>query len=882
MSGMPDATETRTTKDQSFLVGKVRPPVGAWTAIEGIVHADPIRNGVLIIFGEKVRGRVGIFCNRYISGAINETTGTTGIEAARDLLSVTTGMFGYRAVMGSEGQELAQGLAFDLEEMLLLRDENPEISKAVLKVAVSGHGQRVRDTQAMEPALDNAKAAASAPAPQVQVEKSTPDENFSYIDWFDEKPDTEELPKFRQILMNVTPQKADPEKAAEVQAEAQNDLALYGKLLEAEKQKVIRDIELSMKRASEGTGTNEKESIDDLKMMSAFIQAEQSRTQKWQGLDEIPTPRSLGGGRTKPGNIPRSANEFSQKDRDLLSVSKHKITLPKDFIKRVALEEPPPKPTLLNTEWMRHPAFIAGSAVLIIGCIGYGIVSWQARNEFEDYLSHARSALKAKHAPDAIFVLDQAIAKDGSNHRAFFYRGLAYSDVGNFENAAADFETSMKLGGPRERTLIARASAATRLGKYQEAITDCTDILKVNPKSVEAMMIRATCWERIKDYGKVVTDTTNALAITKDRQDTAHLLLQRGVAYGKEGKQALASKDFGEAIRLKPDAATYMQRGDAYRTLKNYIEAADDYSKVIAFDPRNYQAYVVRGMCYASLHKDKEALKDFGRALALNKTCVEALIQRGSLHLSNQHYRLAANDLEDAMALAPTDIETQQKLAATYQHLHKSFPISWLHNNQVVASQNTSSTPTRTSSDGTDTAGGGFKMPSDPAELVHVGYKYLTQGQVEYATQMFAAAIKKQPNNVDARRYMAHALLQSGSPSGAVQQFDALVDLEALTSKDAMAFVKALTATGANSRAVDILTQCVSSRPRDTAMRGELMRLYGTLGQTARAQAVYQDGLRYARTPAQRAELESAFRNSGSSSTTSPGGSKATASDLGG
>jgi tetratricopeptide (TPR) repeat protein len=346
----------------------------------------------------------------------------------------------------------------------------------------------------------------------------------------------------------------------------------------------------------------------------------------------------------------------------------------------------------------------------------------------------------------------------------------------------------------------------------------------------------------------------------------------------KDGKHNEAEKDLAEAIKIKPDQATYMQRGDAYRSLKDYAHAVQDYARVIAYDGRNYEAYVARGISYGEMHKESDALKDFARALAINKAGAEAMIQRGSMLLANGHYRLAANDLEDAMRLCPHDVETQQKLAMAYTHLHKSFPKSWLHNTSLASApeRTSASSPIRTADSVVgSTTSSGIKMPRDTASLLSVGYKYLSTGEVEYATQMFAQAVKNEPNNSNARRYLAHALLQSGSSEGAVSQFNALVDLDALTPRDALAYSKALISAGRAERAADVLLQCVQSRPRDTQLRGALISTYARLGQASRAQACYTEGLRYAHSAAQKAELDAAYRGNSGSTT-------GTGSDFGG
>jgi predicted Zn-dependent protease len=150
---------------------------------------------------------------------------------------------------------------------------------------------------------------------------------------------------------------------------------------------------------------------------------------------------------------------------------------------------------------------------------------------------------------------------------------------------------------------------------------------------------------------------------------------------------------------------------------------------------------------------------------------------------------------------------------------------------------------------------------------------------------MFTEAIKKEPNNVDARRYLAHALVESGSSEAAIAQYGALVTLNAMNNRDALSYAKALSNTGNTERAVDILSHYLQTSPAEAALRAELIRMYMSIGFAQKAEAAYREGLPYAQTGAQRALLDGAYggaRRGGGRGSTSPGGSKVTNSELGG
>jgi len=860
-----------------------------WAALEGVTHTTPLRNGVLIIFSKNLKGRIGIFCNRYISGAVIEPGGQTGLDAVRELLSIKGGMFGFRATMGDESKELAQSLGLDISELMLSKSSEGATAGEALGALMAPGSQLLRasDLGGSEVSDDAENLAEGDELPDGEdaaAEDGSEDGSFSYLDWFaDQMGEPDILPKIRQILLPALPRIMDPAQApAEPVHHVSNDLEMYGKLLQTEQDKVTKDIERSLERGR--AAKNGDDAVGELKLLSEFIQSEQARAEQWNGLDQIPTPSSTSTSRPdhqairKP-NL-RGTGEYNKDCGDLLATSQHRISVPKDFVSKKSLAAAPKIKRFFDVDRLRDKRVIGVACISILIMLIVGITTVQSNSAMETSLTQAKKALQDKQADRAIFILNNAIEKDPTSSRAFFYRGLAYATSGDYDHAKLDFEAAMLRGAPQARVLLARASAACKAEQYEEAIQDCNDLLKMEPKNLEAMLILTTSFERQRDYDGIEKIATQAIGITDDPAIKAHLLVQRGFARTRQRKHADAGHDFGQAIVLKPDASTYMQRGDAYRSLKRWGVAVSDYSQVIAKDPRRYEAYVARGICYGALHEDKSAMKDFGRALSLDKAGVEAYIQRGSLHLSRSNYRLAANDLEDAIKLLPNDTETQQKLAAAYTHLHRAIPRAWLRG---VTNGSASSTSSRSmiSDAQPDTVGSG-KMPSDPKQLVSVGYKYLTNGEIQYAIQMFAEAIKKQPNNVEARRYMAHALVESGSAATAISQFEALVSLDALTPADALIYSKALSNTRNTERAVDVLTNYLTRSPKNISLRAELTRLYLSIGFGTKAESAYREGLTYVRTAADKALLDSAYRNAGGTQRVSPGAGKVKDSDLGG
>jgi tetratricopeptide (TPR) repeat protein len=63
----------------------------------------------------------------------------------------------------------------------------------------------------------------------------------------------------------------------------------------------------------------------------------------------------------------------------------------------------------------------------------------------------------------------------------FYYRGMAYENMGEREEALRDFTSAIKLDKNFVAAYISRASTYYGMGKYQEALDDLTEYIKRKP-----------------------------------------------------------------------------------------------------------------------------------------------------------------------------------------------------------------------------------------------------------------------------------------------------------------------------------------------------------------------------------------------------------------
>lgn len=136
-------------------------------------------------------------------------------------------------------------------------------------------------------------------------------------------------------------------------------------------------------------------------------------------------------------------------------------------------------------------------------------------------------------------------------------------------------------------------------------------------------------------------------------------LHKKAVALWKNGKytnprQALIY--LNKAVAKDPKFANvYSNRGNAYRDLKQYPKALNDYNKAISLDPSHVKAYNNRGNIYYEQKKYQQALKDYNQCLRLKPNYTFAYINRGLVFYQLKNKSRACKDFKKACQLGDCD-----------------------------------------------------------------------------------------------------------------------------------------------------------------------------------------------------------------------------------
>jgi tetratricopeptide (TPR) repeat protein len=130
---------------------------------------------------------------------------------------------------------------------------------------------------------------------------------------------------------------------------------------------------------------------------------------------------------------------------------------------------------------------------------------------------------------------------------AYFGRGIAYANLGNYQQAIKDFNKAIELEPDDAYAYNHRGSTYSDLGNYQQAIKDFNKAIELKPDYSYAYNNRGIAYAALGNYQQAIKDFNKAIEL---KPDNSNAYGARGIAYGKLGNKQQEIKDLQTAARL--------------------------------------------------------------------------------------------------------------------------------------------------------------------------------------------------------------------------------------------------------------------------------------------------------------------------------------------
>ena len=209
-------------------------------------------------------------------------------------------------------------------------------------------------------------------------------------------------------------------------------------------------------------------------------------------------------------------------------------------------------------------------------------------------------------------------------------RGVKYAQKKEYAKAIEEFDKAIKLQPKDPKNYRNRGLTYRLMGEAKKSKADYAKAISLNPETATSRTEHARMLLREKKPKEALKELDQVLA--NDRRDRPALRL-RGYIYLQQGEWKKAIADYDVAINTisAVDVEGRTRRGFAYRSLKQYDKALEDFDQVIKAEPKDADAYRRRAYVYRAMKQDDKAIADLQTILKLKPKDEDAQAQLKAL-----------------------------------------------------------------------------------------------------------------------------------------------------------------------------------------------------------------------------------------------------------
>lgn len=283
----------------------------------------------------------------------------------------------------------------------------------------------------------------------------------------------------------------------------------------------------------------------------------------------------------------------------------------------------------------------------------------------EDYLRRGIVYGQNRKYDLALADFTKAIELQPDNAIALGARGLLYTMTHQMDLADRDATAALAIEPSEQNALRVRLAVAQAAGRFNDIISASGAILKVAPADAYALQIRAEVEGLLKDNDAALADAGAALKVNPKLGD---LYLLRANIYRRKGDAAAAQREADAAIAALPDNDyVLVAAGKLYAAYGRRADAKAAFDRALKVKPAAY-VYLNRGE--ARERGDLAGRQaDIDAALKLDPRMAEAWIDQAQLDSSRKNWPKTIDAASKAAALKPDDLRSFVLRAIAYKHL---------------------------------------------------------------------------------------------------------------------------------------------------------------------------------------------------------------------
>ncbi|HEY9677003.1 MAG TPA: tetratricopeptide repeat protein [Drouetiella sp.] len=430
------------------------------------------------------------------------------------------------------------------------------------------------------------------------------------------------------------------------------------------------------------------------------------------------------------------------------------------------------------------------------------------------YSGRAWAELYANNPKAAIKDFNTALAlpKDKSQADAQIGKGQALTQLNDLNGALACYNAALEMDSKMTYGYLRRAGLYLQMNQQDKAMADYDQALHIDPKFAEASVGKANVYAKRGKLDQALKELKNVKGVD----------YERGALLMQSNQFAAAAESFKKGLEAHQtkDPAKYMDLAYCYSKIKKHKEALEACQHAVDLAPKNSEYIAMHGLYLNNMGQTVSARADYETALRLNPKNAEAHLWRGMLSAGAGDMISARQDFEEAAHLKPS-------LSASIDALKKS-------DRKYLAASAAANAPRQRRA-----------LPlidGDYKTLLMTGYTKLKNHQLDGAVQYLASALNKDPNSLEARRYLAYAFTLQGNYADAVEQYRSIVGMSGTNVTDQRNYAEVLMKADHPEDASAVYLSLLVNNEHDTESRCKLANCYSAMGKLQEAVDACENG----------------------------------------
>lgn len=363
---------------------------------------------------------------------------------------------------------------------------------------------------------------------------------------------------------------------------------------------------------------------------------------------------------------------------------------------RIAQSEATRREKQRDEEWKAQTVTPTGDAALEL--------LWDIFDPPDPVIRQGLALLRQERFSEAAAWFGNRLLEAPMQAEYYYYRARAFERAGQFEEALADLELAIRLGGPDYRYHRSRADCFAATGRLAEAVIECGEAIRLALWKMPHYQRRASWLFTLGRYDEAVQDWAEVICVLPPDRHAQPLFLQ-AAALERSGRYAEASRNCTAVLGLEPNnlralslrawcffagsqwhqavndysslleqgqtAERFWYRGQCHQCMGGLVAAVADYTQAIRLNNDDWRPHFSRASAYLELGRLSDAHADFAAWVRLDPGCAEAWLALASCLGTLTRWDEALTALNRAIELAPADRQSRVARAQVLRALDR-------------------------------------------------------------------------------------------------------------------------------------------------------------------------------------------------------------------